>query len=67
VPVGDACDGETNVLFSAHDLRNAITAISGAAHILHERWDELDETRRRELVAMLARRADEVVAVAKLL
>lgn len=67
LPVGDQCDDEPQVLFNAHDFRNAVAAISGAAHILHSRWDEIDEPKRRELVAMLMRRVDEVVAATKLL
>lgn len=43
-----------------HDLSNAVTAIAGAARLLCDRWDELGEAERKELAAMVLRRADEL-------
>lgn len=43
---------------SSHDLSNAVTAIVGAARLLCDRWDELGEPERKELAAMVLRRAD---------
>jgi signal transduction histidine kinase len=65
VAVDGECDLGHAPGFSAHDLRNAVTAIMGAARLLNDRWDEIDEQRRRELVAMVLRRADEVAVMAK--
>ncbi|HVM09987.1 MAG TPA: hypothetical protein VM345_16080 [Acidimicrobiales bacterium] len=43
-----------------HDGRNAVTAIRTAAALLDDRWDELTEEQRRDLVATLRKRADQV-------
>jgi hypothetical protein len=45
---------------SSHDLSNAVTAIVGAARLLCERWEELDDAQRRELAHMVLRRAEEL-------
>lgn len=43
-----------------HALSNSVTAILGAARLLCDRWDELGEPERRELAAMVLRRAEDL-------
>jgi hypothetical protein len=57
---GDGSEGpdEQSPGVGSHDLSNAVTAIVGAARLLCDRWDELAEPERKELAAMVLRRAD---------
>jgi hypothetical protein len=60
LPVHDECPPEDGLPISTHDLRNAVTAVIGAARLLHERWDDLEDQKRRELTAMILRRAEQL-------
>ena len=51
---------DDEVRVSSHDMSNAVTAIVGAARLLCDRWEELDEAQRRELAHMVLRRAEEL-------
>lgn len=48
---------------AAHQLRTPVTVILGMAHTLHRHWEDLSEHERRDLVARLSDRGDEMVAL----
>lgn len=53
-------EDETRTRFVAmvsHELRTPLTAILGATETLQGRWEELDDARRRDLVAVIDRQA----------
>ena len=43
-----------------HDIVNAVTAVSLAAALLDDRWDDLDEMQRRELSRTMHARAEQL-------
>jgi signal transduction histidine kinase len=46
---------------ASHELRTPATIIGGFAHTLDDRWDELDEPLRRELVGHIRKASDRLV------
>lgn len=47
----------------AHDLRSPLTAIIGFGETLEQRWDEVDDTMRRSLVARMVTQARSLHAI----
>lgn len=45
---------------AGHELRTPVTVVKGYAGILANRWDELDEAKRREAASVLSQRADQL-------
>ncbi len=44
----------------SHEMRTPLTSVCGVSSLLVQRWDELDDTRRRTLVARLETNADDL-------
>ena len=42
---------------ASHDLRNPVSVMCGVAEVLESRWDDIDDSRKRQMLASLARSA----------
>ena len=51
------------VAIASHDLRTPLTAITGFAAMLHERWELLDEDDKRQFVATIDRSAQSLASL----
>ena len=61
VPVDTGADADARPSgVTRHALLNTMTAVSAAAGLLHQRWDDLTVEQRRDLAATLHHRAEEL-------
>ena len=65
---GPVCRGVSafalgGVVNGSSEFADAVTAVVGAADLLHRSWDALSDDERREMVGMLARQSSRLAAL----
>ncbi len=57
---GEARPDELLVAITSHELRTPVTVVKGYADTLVDRWEQLDDTQRREAAQIIGQRAGEL-------